>query len=615
MPKNILNKDLKRSFTFSSIDKNAEENSYTFSFSSEQPVQRWFGTEILEHSNADNIDLTRLNDGGVLLWNHDSKGLPIGKINRSWLSLNEKKLYCSITFADLPDANNIKKLIDDGFLRNVSFGYGATQYKELPNETYLFTKWYATEISIVNLPADNTVGMGRNLDLEQDSKIEIIKENKQMSEKTEDKINIEEIRSAELARINEIIAISRNFDLEQKFTDEAITKNLSIDQVKSLVLDNQLKKQQVVSLGTSVADDLDLTAKEKRSYSILNATRAFISNDWSKAGFEREISKTLENKRGINAQGFLMPTNINWGNSKRAYDKAGGSSLIATDLLANEFIELLRNKCMVLQLGARMLSGLVGNVDIPTQISSASAAWINETGTVSESSGAFSKKSMTGGKHLVSLAKITRDMLQQSTPDIESLVRDDLLNVMALALDSTALYGTGTSNQPLGIAGTSGINSVIGGTNGAAITIEHLIDMETAIAVANYSDANLSYLTNPKIVGALKKLKSTTGEYLWRNGSDDGMRGSTPNTINGYAVNKTNQCRSNLTKGSGTNLSEIYFGDFSQLIIGEWGVLDILPNALGSGYSSGAIELRVMQTLDMLVRQPKAFSIMTDAIA
>ena len=205
-------------------------------------------------------------------------------------------------------------------------------------------------------------------------------------------------------------------------------------------------------------------------------------------------------------------------------------------------------------------------------------------------------------------------MLQQSSPDIEMLVRADMLQTLALGIDAAALYGTGSSNQPLGISNQSGVGSVIGGTNGAAITIDHMIDLETQVASANADDATLAYLTNAKAVGSLKKLKSTTGQYLWTN-SPMGQRSNTPGEINGYTCARTNQARSNLSKGSGTNLSEVYFGDWAQVLVGEWGVIEILPNPYAAGiYEGGGVELRIMQSVDIGVRHGASFSIFSDAI-
>jgi HK97 family phage major capsid protein len=124
----------------------------------------------------------------------------------------------------------------------------------------------------------------------------------------------------------------------------------------------------------------------------------------------------------------------------------------------------------------------------------------------------------------------------------------------------------------------------------------------------------MAYLTNAKAVGTLKKLKSTTGQYLWTN-SPMGQRSGTPGEINGYTVARTNQARSNLTKGTGTNLSEVFFGDWSQVLVGEWGVVEILPNPYAAGiYEAGGVELRVLQSVDIGVRHAQSFAVMSDAI-
>ena len=129
------------------------------------------------------------------------------------------------------------------------------------------------------------------------------------------------------------------------------------------------------------------------------------------------------------------------------------------------------------------------------------------------------------------------------------------------------------------------------------------------------AEDNLAYLTNAKVVGALKKLKSTTGQYLWTN-SPLGQRSGTPGEINGYSVARTNQARSNLTKGSASGVaSEVYFGNWSELLIGEWGVLEIVPNPYDStAFKQGGILLRAMQSIDVQVRHAASFAVMSDAL-
>jgi HK97 family phage major capsid protein len=361
-----------------------------------------------------------------------------------------------------------------------------------------------------------------------------------------------------------------------------------------------------------------MSDSEKSKYSLTRAINAAISGDWKGAGFEAEVSNDIAKRMGKSTQGFFMPTNIPFAQrSGYAVGTAGagttGGTLVATNLLAGSFIEVLRNKAKVLQLGATVLSGLVGNVDIPRQTGASNTFWVGENGTLTESEGTFDKVSLAL-KSIGTYSMISRNMLLQSTPDIEMLVRADLIAQLALGIDKAALSGSGSANQPTGITNTSGIGSVVGGTNGAAITIDHLIDLETAITSANAPEDSLAYLANARTIGALKKLKSTTGSYLW-NGAMAGATQGTPGEINGYPVARSNQARGDLTKGTGTNLSEIIFGNWSEVLIGEWGVLEIMPNPYdATAYKQGAVLLRAMQSVDIAVRHAASFAVMSDAI-
>jgi HK97 family phage major capsid protein len=203
------------------------------------------------------------------------------------------------------------------------------------------------------------------------------------------------------------------------------------------------------------------------------------------------------------------------------------------------------------------------------------------------------------------------------------VVRNDLARVMALGLDAAAIYGSGSSGQPTGILNTSGIGAVAMGTNGAAFAngstsspsgLDQVIQLERAVDVANALDGSLYYLANAKVVSALKQLKNSYGEYLWQMSDDDTTAG-TQGKINGFPVARSNQVPSNLTKGTGTGLSALIFGDFSSLVIGMWGGLEILPNPYGSGFTSGAVDIRAMQTVDIGVRHPESFAAIKDIIA
>ena len=203
------------------------------------------------------------------------------------------------------------------------------------------------------------------------------------------------------------------------------------------------------------------------------------------------------------------------------------------------------------------------------------------------------------------------------------VVRNDLARVMALGIDAAAIYGTGSSGQPKGILNQSGVGSVAMGTNGAAFTnattastsgLDQLIQLEKAVDSANALTGSLCYLSNPKVVSAIKQLKTQYADYLWSSNTDDRTAG-TPININGYPMYRSNQVPSNLTKGSGTNLSAVIFGDFSSLVIGMWGALEVLVNPYGSGYNAGSVDIRTMQTCDINVRHPESFAVISDVIA
>jgi HK97 family phage major capsid protein len=432
----------------------------------------------------------------------------------------------------------------------------------------------------------------------------------------------------ETARVTEIEAMCRTHQIGDDVRNHLVSLKAPIEQARGIVLNTVLARGNGQA-SLSGDHNPEMTDKEKGKYSLTRAIAAAVGERmgdaaaWKDAGFEREVSKAIGQRSGKTTAGLFMPTNLRF-YAQRAADysfgtgtglsaTSGGSNMVATNLLAGSFIDLLRNKARVLAMGAQMLSGLVGNVDIPRQKAAGQTYWVGEGGALTQTGGQFDKVSLSP-KHIGALSVITRNMLQQSTPDIEMMVRSDMLQTIALGVDAAALYGTGSSFQPLGIANQSGIGSVLGGTNGGALTIDNLIDLETFVASNNADDGALAYLTNAKAVGALKKLKSTTGEYLWSN-SPLGQRSGTPGEINGYTVARTNQARSSLAKGTGTNLSEVYFGDWSQVIVGEWGVVEILPNPYAAGiYEAGGVELRVLQSLDIGVRHPQSFAVMSDAI-
>lgn len=606
-----------------------EDRTLDLSFSSEFPVERWFGNEILSHEKGA-ADMSRLNDGAPLLFNHNMDEI-IGVVERAGIDSKSKRGTATVRFADTARAREVMGMVNDKIIRNVSFGYRINEMLDEGADTYRATKWQPYEISLVTVPADPSIGVGRSGSADE-CEVPVLRslqpgaaapsQNEvtmtQATNAADNAVDIKVVQSeavqAERARIATINALGERFhnaDLARSLVDGG----KSIDEARAAFLDKIGSNAKPVVEGQA---NLELTDKEKRDYSLVRAIRAQVTGNWKDAGFERECSEAIAKRTGKDTAGFFMPLNIRAASGTAyAVGTAGsgttGGTLVATNLLASEFIEVLRNKARVVQLGARMLTGLVGNVDIPRQTSATTTYWVTEGADVTEAEAAFDKISLSP-KTVGARSQMTRNMMMQSTPDIEMVVRNDLAAQLALAIDLAAIAGTGSSGQPTGILNTSGIGSVVGGTNGAAITIDHLIDLETSVTAANAPEDNLAYLTNAKLIGALKKLKSTTGQYLWTD-SPLGQRSGTPGEINGYTVARSNQVSSTGTKGTSSGVcSTVVFGNWNELIIGEWGVLEILPNPYGSGYNNGSVDIRALQSVDLGVRHAKSFAAMTDAL-
>ena len=285
--------------------------------------------------------------------------------------------------------------------------------------------------------------------------------------------------------------------------------------------------------------------------------------------------------------------------------------MVATDLLAGNFVESLRDRLAVAELGATMLSGLVGNVSIPKRTGSASSCWFggDDSDAVTESSGTVGTIAMTP-KTVGCYSKFSRLMQLQATPDIEQLIRADFVALLADAIDTAAINGSGSSSQPTGILQTSGIGSVAGGTNGLAPTLDHLLDLKKEVAVDNADVATCGYLTNAKVEAVLAKAKDSQNQYLLSPFGVELGRSQ----IAGRRLEVSNNVPSNLTKGSGTNLSAIVYGNFSDLLIGIFGQLEIFVDPY-TDFAKGTVGVRALQSIDIAVRHAESFAAMTDAIA
>ena len=646
-----VTKVLKRSGETSFTSK--EENTYEFSFSSEFPVERTFGTEILSHEDGA-IDFGRLN-GGVapVLWNHNMDQV-IGIVRNAYLDEKKKKGRAVVELSRNSKAQEVKRDIDDGILSSISVGYRILEMEEREidgNNAFLATRWEPHEVSVVASPAAPDVGISRGLidenamptdekqDMIEDKRVYAastdVQQHISQTEKTmaKEQLDLEVVRSeehkkatsAERTRIKEISAMctKRGFD---DLAEQLIANGSSADQCRQAILERIDAKP----VETAKPIEEQLSPKEQqqfaRDYKITSGLSGLITGDWSNrsSGFAREISEQIakDSQRQTNGRSLFVPFSALAKRATYVTSSANtGGNLVATDLRADDFIEALRNSTVMVGLGVQTLSGLVGDVAIPRRSGVASTGYLSsETGALSQAESTFDQISMSP-KTLGTLSKYSRNMLIQATPGIEELVRRDISDGINVGIDLGILNGTGSSGQPTGIMQTSGIGSVAMGTNGGAITVEALVDLETAIMEDNagVNGDNIAYVTNAKVIGALKKLRAggssaTDGAFLVNTDLTAIGRGGTPLNVNGYPLAMTNQVPSNLTKGSTSGeCSAVVMGDFSQAILGFFGSgIEITVGEDSDDFAKNLTSVKGVVAFDVAVRHAQSFAAILD---
>lgn len=569
--------------------------------SSETPVARSFGDEILDHS-AQSIDLSFLNSGRApLLLDHDPEK-QIGVIESVELDGMARRLRATVRFGKGELANEVYGDVTDGIRGNVSIGYRVGRMEKADSNSYRVKSWMPMEVSVVSIPADVTVGVGRSASSSQNLSLNqsiSVKENKmdQNLEAVKDAAREEAAKSFQ-RNASEILALAARHN-QRDLANKAISEGMSIEQFRGALLEKLSDKP----IETT---DIGMNQKEVRQYSLMNAIRGAATGRLS--GFEAEVSQELTRKYGKEARGFYVPTDI----FKRDITKtlpsgAGGSNLVATDLLGGDFIDALRAKLVISGLGARMMSGLKGNVAIPALNAKTSVGFVAENAApASEGAPSFRQVTMSP-KSLVQYVDIGRTLMYQSDPSVEMVIRDDMMAQFAAKIDEVAIEGGGTS-EPTGILGTSGIGSVAGGTNGAQITYANLVALEREVAIDNALAGNLAFLTNPKVIA---KMRSTARQS---SGVEGNFILNDSNTLLGYNVASTTLVPSDLTKGTASGTcSAVIFGNFSELMIGMFGGLDILVDPY-TGSATGATRIAMYQDVDVAVRHAESFAAIKDVL-
>jgi len=573
-----------------------DDRRVSMSVSSENPVERQFGQEVIVHSE-NTLDLSFARSGNMpLLKDHDPEQ-QIGVIESVTLDSSARRLRATARFGRSALAEEIYRDVIDGIRSNVSIGYRVRKMERDADraDLYRVTDAELLEVSIVSLPADQSVGTNRSIEVPDEAEIKtIVKEDKKMS----DEINMDQVRADAAAErskeIGEILSLAARHN-QRAFADQAIREGASLAQFRGALLDKIADKPLDVA-------DVDLNPKEQREYSLMNAIRGAQAGRFD--GLEREVSDELAKRYGKEPRGFYVPQSIFKRDLTVGTDSAGGF-LKPTDHLGGEFIDALRANLVISGLGARMMQGLSGDVAIPALNAKTSVGFVAENAAPGAEGAPTFRQVTMSPKTLVQYVDISRKLSMQSDPSVEQIIRDDMTRQFAAKIDEVAIEGGG-SNEPTGITQTSGIGSVAMGTNGGAITYAKLVDLEKEVAIDNALGGSLAFLTNPKVVGAMRQTPRQAS------GVEGNFILNDSNTLLGYNVASTTLVPSDLTKGTSSGVcSAVLFGDFSQLMISMFGGLDVLVDPY-TGSATGATRIAMYQDVDVAVRHAEAFAAILD---
>jgi HK97 family phage major capsid protein len=337
---------------------------------------------------------------------------------------------------------------------------------------------------------------------------------------------------------------------------------------------------------------LGISSREARRYSLSRAMLGIADQQLS--GYEKEVDAEIRRKTGAEGRSnssVFVPTGLSLTRDLTAGTASAGGYLVGTDNLGDSFVDLLYPRTICGALGATFLPGLVGNVTIPKLAAGGTAHWLtNEFTAITETNQTLSQVAMTP-KTVGGYTEFSRQLLMQSNPSVDSIIAGDLAKVIAGAVDVAAINGSGSGGQPFGILQTSGL---IAPFSGASLDYAGVMQFMTTLASANALDGKtLGYMTTPTVAALLMQRQrfTSTDTAIWegnvREGKVAGVRAmSSPNVP----------------------AAKMLLGDWSQLVIGEWGYLEITSNPFAN-FQAGTVGVRAMQSLDIGVRQIGAFAV------
>lgn len=370
-------------------------------------------------------------------------------------------------------------------------------------------------------------------------------------------------------------------------------------QVEKLTADIDLERKNEEIL-KRVADRNAASSKrqenETRSYSIAKAIQDIVMRG-KLEGLEAEMHQEAL-RETPSLSGFGIPSMI-LAPQKRADLAAAASKLVPTDTIG--FIEALRAKLVLAQAGAVIMPGLTGNVSMPRGTGGA-GDWEGENDDNADFGMTIDDVTLTPHRY-GAYQSLSKTLLIQSPYNVEQIIRNNIISDIQRAVDAAGINGSG--GAPTGILQTAGIGQTVGGVDGLAPTFENIVELEREVAVDNADLGSLKFLTNPKVRAKLRNTVIGTDMKM--------VYPEVGNQILGYDALITTLVPSNLTKAGGSTLSAIIFGNFADMIIGQFGAWDVVVDPYTSA-KNAKVDVVVNSWWDIAIKHAASFSAMKDAV-
>ncbi len=662
-------------------------------FASDKPYKRWWGIEILDVSEKA-VRLGRLNDGAALLYNHrrddqrgthvpgtvraDADGVLRGQVRvesvtqkgRDTIGLVERgfltkasvgyRIHKIIEQSTSKSGEKAERTLDGAlfervlersmaeargdrraFQRALDAAAGRLDRADDDEPVYVVVDWEPLENSLVTVPADNSVGVGRSVFLSAPMTVNLGADvalvapsaeeifqpaapaashgGHQMADSNNAAAGAQAGKSepsitavqAEKERREAIINLCKVNKIDSRIEARWIEDGTPLTKIAAELIDvfEERGKSKPVT-----ASALGLSRSETQHYSLFKAIRAMA---WgarnpqyiNEAGFELECSRAVAKQIGRgDSPNILIPGEIlTKPFSREGYDYGMATRAMATqpgakggylvDVTNMGFIDILRNRSVGFTMGARRLDGLMGNVTFTRQTGKPSITWQGGEGvSVTAVDQTLGQLSMTP-KTAIAITDVSEQLLRQSSPSAEEFVMADLAADIAIdGVDYAIINGTGGA-QPLGIKNTTGITS---GQDAATATYAKILAFVTTAATSNAIRSNPGFVTNAAGAGVLaqKARFSNTDTPLWEG-----------NILDGTCVNFRAMASEQLASGN------LIFGSWGEIVVGSWGVLELAMDNGGTRFNQAQVGIRAMWMVDVMLRYPQAFVVSTNLSA